>query len=125
MSHRPVLLCIALLLGCSSSAPSATAAKLAKLDVESFISLGAALEIAQKEVPNGFAIEAELEVEDEDENEPPAFEIEFFVAGENQIIEVEVDAKTGEVLEVEVEDDDEDDEDDEDNEGEVEDGEDV
>ena len=115
-----LLLAVALLLGCSSSGSSVTAARLSNVDMSNFISLSEAIDIAQQEVPDGFAVEAELEVEDDDDddddgdgdddNEATSYEVKFFVAGANQIIEVAVDATTGEVLEVEVSEDHEDDE---------------
>jgi uncharacterized membrane protein YkoI len=83
---------------------------MASLDQSSVISLSEALAIAQQDVPGGFVVEAALELEDDDEQEPPAYEVVLYVAADNQIIEVEVHAITGEVLEVEIEDDGDDDE---------------
>lgn len=82
------------------------------VDTNRFIPLGEALQIAQKEVPDGFPIEAELEIEDDDEEEPAAYEVGLYVASREQMVEVEVDAVTGAVLEVEIEEDDGEDDDD-------------
>lgn len=98
-----------------SGASSKRAALLADVDFDSLIGLPAAIAAAQAEVPDGIPVEAELELEDDDENEPAAYEVALFDPGTNELIEVEVDAATGEVLEVEVEDDaDEEGEDDDD-----------
>ncbi len=56
-------------------------------------------------MPGGFAVEAGLEIEDDDEVEPAAYEVVLYVAKDEQMIEVEVDAYTGDVLEVEVQED--------------------
>jgi uncharacterized membrane protein YkoI len=66
------------------------------------ISLIEAVTVAHKAVPDGFAIEAELEMED-DEGEPPAWEVLLYVGADGRLIEVEVHAYTGAVLELEVE----------------------
>jgi uncharacterized membrane protein YkoI len=107
MRHLDLLAMFAVCLlaaGCQSN-PAHTARALAAADLATMIPLTEALSIAQTEVPDGVAVGAVLEVEDDDEKEPPAWEVSFFVAGANQVIDVEVDAVTGAVLEVEVEDD--------------------
>ena len=91
-------------MGCSSG-PSKRLAALEGVDTTGMITLARALEIAQGRVPDGFALEAKLELDDDDENEPPAWEVALYVAAQAQVIEVEVHAMTGAVLEVEVEED--------------------
>jgi|GEM_PF-5976732 len=107
------LACAALLLllvaACSATSDGQRSA-LTSANVPDMISLIDAVTIAQAEVPDGMAVEAELELEDDDD--PPAYEVVFFVRDATQLIEVEVHAFTGEVLEVEVDDDDYDDDDD-------------
>ncbi len=106
MAHCVLALVAALAISCTGSgASSKRAALLADVDFGSLIALPEAIAIAQGEVPDGVPVEAELEIEDDDENEPAAYEVGLFDPGTNQLIEVEVDAATGEVLEVEVEDD--------------------
>ena len=80
-------------------------------DTTLMLDLSEAVAIAQEQVPNGFAMAVELELEDDDENEPPAYEVLFYESAEDQLIEVEVHAFTGDVLEVEVEEDGGDDDD--------------
>lgn len=104
-----LLAALALSASCNSGVSSKVMA-LSAADLQSFIPLTQALDIAKQEVPDGVPVEVELEIEDDDENEPPAFEVVLFVPGSNVLMEVEVDAKTGKVLEVEVEEDGEDDE---------------
>ena len=67
-----------------------------------------AVAIAQAEVPGGAFVHAEFDTEDADEAEP-RWEVEFYVAAEDAIVQVEVHAVTGEVLEIKVEDDEDDD----------------
>lgn len=86
-------------------APAHTARALAAADLAAMIPLADAVTIAAPHVPGGTAVGAVLEITDDDEREPPAWEVSFFVAGSNQVIDVEVHAITGAVLEVEVEDD--------------------
>ena len=92
------------LAGCSGGS-SSTAAALSEMDLENMLTLDDALAIARAEVPDGYTIGAELELEDDDEDEPPAWEVSLFVPGSATIMEVEIHYQTGEVLEVEVEDD--------------------
>lgn len=96
-------------LGACEGAGSSRAALMADMDLSTLVTLDEARAIAQEQVPDGYLIGAELEIEDDDENEPPAWEVSYFVQGSTQIMEVEVHALTGEVLEVEIEDDSEDD----------------
>lgn len=96
------------LAGCEG-AGSTRAALMADMDLSSLVTLEEAMAIAQTEVPDGYPIGTELELEDDDENEPPAWEVSYFVQGQGHIIEVEVHAFSGEVLEVEIEDDEDDD----------------
>lgn len=118
------LLMVVVVAGCGKSAPAPaqppvaakeTKAPPAPPDTTGFIPMGQAIAAAQEKVPGGFAVAAMLEIE-EDEPEPPAFEV-VFVSADRKWVEVEVDAKTGEVLEVESEgeggDDDEGEDDDE------------
>lgn len=93
------------LFGSCSSSGAGRAARMRTVDTSAMITLDNAVAIAQAQVPNGFAIEAVLEVEDDDEQEPPAYEVVFWVPATQQVIEVEVHAMTGAVLEVEVEED--------------------
>ena len=104
-----VLGCATALAGCESESRLDL---MQSADTASLIPLREALQIAQKEVPDGFPVEAELEIEDDDEREPAAYEIGLYLATEQQIVEVEVDAVTGAVLEVEEEEEEEDDDDD-------------
>ena len=67
-----------------------------------------AIAIAQAEVPGGAFVRAELDLADDDEAEP-RWELEFYVAADDAIIQVEVHAVTGEVLEIKVEGDEDDD----------------
>jgi hypothetical protein len=94
---RSTLLLAFLVAACSSSS---LLESMAGLDTEQMITLEEAVTIARTEVPNGFAVEVQLEVEDDDEQESPAYEIVLYVAEDNQLMEVEVHAATGEVLEV-------------------------
>ncbi|MBI2896605.1 MAG: PepSY domain-containing protein [Deltaproteobacteria bacterium] len=111
MKSRDLAFCLlalvfALATSCSGSgASSKRAALLADVDFGSLVGLAEAIAIAQEEVPGGIPVEAGLEIEDDDENEPAAYEVALFDPGTNELIEVEVDAATGDVLEVEVEDD--------------------
>ena len=105
-----ILFVAGLAAGCGNKYSKITLAQLDGVDTSQFITLAEAVDIAQLEVPDGFAVEAILEIEDDDENEPPAYEVSLFVDGRNEIIEVEVHALTGEVLEVGVREDGEDDE---------------
>lgn len=102
-SLAPVAL-ILFLAGCTASSDEIAAMR--GLDTGSMVSLAEAIQIAKKEVPDGFPIEAELEIEDDDEeeDEPTAYEVVLYVADLDVLMEVEVDAFTGAVLEVEVED---------------------
>ncbi len=104
MTHRNLLIVVLFVLfaACDTSS-SRRGARMGDLDTSTLITLERALEIARGEVPEGFPVEAELELEDSDEDEPPAWEVELFVKGDNQLVEVEVHAQTGEVLEIEVE----------------------
>ncbi len=102
-----------ILAGCQSTG-SSQLALMEGIDTTNMISLADAVAAAQVEVPDGFAIEAVLEIEDDDENEPAAWEVVFHVAGQNQIVEVEVDAYDGHVVEVEIGEDGEDDGEDDD-----------
>lgn len=107
MTHRfflglvAALLAVGLFAGCGNKYSKITLAQLDGVDTSRFITLAEAVDIAQNEVPDGFAIEAILEIEDDDEDEPPVYEVALFVDGSNEIIEVEVHAETGAVLEVE------------------------
>lgn len=96
------------LAGCEGSG-SSRAALMADMDLSTLVTLEEAMAIAQNEVPGGYPVGSVLELEDDDEDEPPAWEVSYFVQGSNHILEVEVHALTGEVLEVEIEDDAEDD----------------
>ena len=93
-----------LLVSCGNGTGSLSSSLLTDLDTSQLISMSRAAEIAVAEV-GGFAVRAELELEDDDENEPPAWEVTVFVSGANDLMEVEVHAMSGEVLEVEVSDD--------------------
>ena len=107
MSRWLLLSSLVVLASCGSSD---RLSRMAGLETDQMITLSEAIDVAAAEVPDGFVIEAVLEVEDDDENEPPAYEVVLYVRAEEQLIEVEVDAFSGEVLEVEVgEDDGEDD----------------
>lgn len=107
--HRWLLLgSLVAVAGCGSSD---RLSRMAGLETDQMITLSEAIDVAAAEVPDGFVIEAVLEVEDDDENEPPAYEVVLYVRAEEQLIEVEVDAFSGEVLEVEVGDDDGEDDD--------------
>lgn len=108
--------CFVILVGCQGPG-SSQLALMDGVDTSQMITLADAVAAAQERVPDGFAIEAELEIEDDDENEPPAWEVVFHVAGDNQIVEVEVDAFDGRVLEVEIGEDGEDDDGDDGEEG--------
>ena len=83
----------AMLMSCNST-PSLSVALLSAADMDSMVPLTEAVAIAQEHVPGGVAVEAKL-----------------FVAGQNQLLAVEVHAMTGAVLEVEVGEDGPDDED--------------
>jgi len=96
---------LALALGCHGSSPGRRAAQLSGMDLDGIVTLQDALAAAQAEVPDGIAIGAQLEIEDDDEVEPAAWEVSFFVPGDDQVIEVEIDASSGDVLEVEIEED--------------------
>ena len=94
---------------CACNSSSSFLDQMRQMDTATMLTLSDALAIAQTEVPGGFAVEAELEIEDDDENEPPAYEVVFYVPADDQLVEVEVHAFTGEVLEVEDEDEGDDD----------------
>ena len=101
---RNLQLAALLLLGCQSGTGTSVAA-LQAADLTSMITLEDAMAAASGQVPGGMPISVVLELEDDDENEPPAWEVSYFVPGTNQIIDVEVDAHTGSVIEVSVEED--------------------
>ena len=102
---RNLKLLVALLaIGCQSGTGTSVAA-LQAADLGTMITLEDALAASAGRVPGGTPISVVLELTDDDENEPPAWEVSYFVAGANQIVDVEVHAHTGEVLEVEVEED--------------------
>jgi uncharacterized membrane protein YkoI len=103
MRNLPLLV-VLLLPGCQSGTGASVAA-LQAADLGTMISLEDALAAAAGHVPGGTPISVVLELTDDDENEPPAWEVSYFVAGSNQIIDVEVDAHTGRVTEVSVEED--------------------
>jgi hypothetical protein len=95
--------------GCGKSAPAASGATTPVArekkappvppDTTGFIPIAQAIATAQEKVPGGVAVAAQLEIED-DEPEPPSFEV-VLVSADRKWVEVEVDAKTGAVLEVE------------------------
>ena len=82
-----------------------------KISGVSATTLAAAIESALKKVPGGEALAAEIEIE----NGKPLIEVKIFSHG--KLYEVEVDATTGAVLEVEQEDDDDDDDDEDEDDG--------
>jgi hypothetical protein len=90
---------------CQGAPAGRSVAALQALDLASFISADEALARAAGQVPDGIAVAVNLEVEDDDEQEPAAWEVSYFVPGRNQIVDVEIDAVSGAVLEVEVEED--------------------
>jgi uncharacterized membrane protein YkoI len=102
--RNPRLLIAILAIGCQGSTGTSVA-KLQSADLTTMITLEDAMAAAAGHVPGGMAISVTLELTDDDENEPPAWEVSYFVPGSNQIIDVEVHAVTGEVLEVSVEED--------------------
>jgi len=73
-------------------------------DVSQYIAIDDAIASARAEVPDGTVLEAALEIED-DADEPSTFEVLLLRSEEAKLIEVEIDAVTGEVLEVSHEDD--------------------
>lgn len=101
--------------GGTTPAAKATKAPPVPPDTTGFIPIAQAIATAQEKVPGGVAVAAMLEIE-EDEPEPPAFEV-VFVSADKKWVEVEVDAKTGAVLEVETEGEGADDDDGEDDDG--------
>lgn len=90
--------------GCNGSSSGRLAA-MRQLDTAGMLSIAEALAIAQEAVPEGYPVSVALEVEDDDEEEPPAYEVSFYLSAEDQILEVEVDAFTGAILEMEIEED--------------------
>lgn len=104
------------LAGCNSTSGNGHVARSGDLDTTGMITLEQAVAAASAAVPGGWAIEAELEIEDE--GEPPAYEVVFHIPGAAYVTDVEVDAYTGEILEIEndteVDDEDEDEADDND-----------
>ncbi len=88
--------------GCGNSPWHGKLQALSSFDTAGTIPITEAIGIALEYLGGGFAIEAELEIEDDDENEPPAYEVVVYLQAESMLMEVEVHAKTGQVLEVEV-----------------------
>jgi len=105
MLRAAALLASWLIMVASCNSSPGRLARMSALDTSAMIPLADAIAIARDRVPGGFPVEAALELEDDDENEPPAYEVVLYVAAEQQLIEVEVHAITGEVLEVEVQED--------------------
>jgi len=105
---RTVLALGSLTLACDTTPSNdsrAQALMSGSVDHGDLITLARAVELAHAEIPGAFALEAELELEDDDENEPPAYEVTLLVLDDGRVLEVEVHAQTGAVLEIEEEDD--------------------
>lgn len=86
---------------CDSDSDSDKLESMVEGDVSQFITAEKALSAARTAVPNGVAVEVELEIDDDDD--PVVWEVLMFVADEQKLVEVEIDAITASVLEVEVE----------------------
>lgn len=96
---------------CNSSGSSVQLAVMSGVNTAEMISLQDAVAAALERVPGGFAVEVGLEIEEDDEErEPAAYEVVIYVEADQKMVEAEVDAYTGEVLEVEVQEDGEEDE---------------
>src|SRR5687768_10730269 len=108
MARAALLSAVLVMLSCNSG-PGSRLSLLAATDMSDMVSLVEAVAIAEAQVAGGVAVEAALEIEEPDEGDPPAYEVMVFVAAETQLYGVEVDARTGAVLEIEVGDDEEDD----------------
>ena len=103
-----VLLLLALTAGLATSCNGSSSSRLSamrQLDTDGMLTLAEALAIAQEAVPDGYPVGAGLELEDDDEEEPPAYEVSLYLAADDQILEVEIHAFTGAILEMEVEED--------------------
>jgi uncharacterized membrane protein YkoI len=116
MNRIPAFLIPLALMTACDAAPDNTASRAAFL-AEEHITLAEAIAIAEAEVPGAEAVEAELEVEDGEEDDDDgneagdddagaAYEVELLDGMEK--VEVEIDAVTGAVLEVERGEDDDD-----------------
>ena len=86
------------ILACSS--PTETTQSSVSHPDEAAISEAEAVEIAQEVIPNGTLIGVEFEAEEPKENDPAAWEVVLRDSTDTRV-EVEVDAMTGDVLEIE------------------------
>jgi len=98
---------------CSSDSDSERLEGMIESDVSQLITAEKALSVARAAVPGGVAVELELELDD-DGDEPATWEALMYVADKRQLVEVEIDAMTASVLEIEVEAEEDDEEDDDD-----------
>ncbi|MCC7381006.1 MAG: PepSY domain-containing protein [Deltaproteobacteria bacterium] len=102
-SRRLVLLsalALPLLPACSPGLGSVSSALMSRTDTSKLIPIERAISAATARVA-GTPIAAVLEIDDQDEPEPPAYEVVIFASDTGDMMEVEVHAETGEVLEVE------------------------
>jgi uncharacterized membrane protein YkoI len=103
---RIVLALSAFALASCGSGPI-TASTIASLDTSAMIPVTDAIAIASNELPGGFVASAMLDLEDgtekDEENEPLSYEVAIFVESTGELWHVGVDAKTGEIVEKEIE----------------------
>lgn len=99
MIRITIACCIALTAGCVAGSQLDGATTVTRVDSSAFIPMAKAIEIAQKRVPAGVAIDAELERHCACRG-GLAYEIDFRVPGKAIATEVAVHAITGKVIAV-------------------------